>query len=502
MATSKDKYTATSSGYKARLRHNKKSHHSSTAGRYEKDVSLAPTGLKGINRAIFRGNTGFDFIGSAEQSIVSQKPSPGWRIIEASRTMGNFPYWERNDIFRMVKYQDFQNLPFQKIHITTPAEVILPSGKVSYESLIKTFHMNIPTHVKYNHNVIKVFSILYQFDTATDQQIRVMAGLTEEETNRALSVLYALKIVEVNAVEWREQENLGKIWRFIHRKDPKVLEYFDGLPPLYQILIAGKTSINDELHAPGSGSRSAVKHNLLATETMIRIGEVAPNICGFWGDPFMSEEAFHKIDPYAVNRGSWGDGAFVTKNGTIIVLEVVGSVVNVRGQAKTIAEKAASWVGVIANSPLDIKVLFVNTTWTDDKNVMPRSVNLGLKKLSPKYAPNEYAREKAMKHIGIVDARKWFPEPGACSFAATCLTAYVPILRAFKRFDEPDPDYCTVPMRRDVVMNTVAAMHTPEWMGNVIAPRYSLIEDRYKLLVDQYKKRGIVKSYDEISWDD
>lgn len=487
----------TAQGRKAAFLHSKKSHYSSYSdGSYKKDVSLAPTGLQGITQAVYRGNNGFDFIGPAEQAIATRSKNPGWRTVDASRTMGNFPYWERNDVFRMVKYQDFQNLPFLKMHVSSPSGIILSSGKISYENIIKGFDMNIPHYIKYNHNVVKIFSILFQFDTMTEQQIRVMAGLSEEETSKSLSILYALKIVDTNNIEWREQKNLGRIWRLISRRDKRVREYFDGLPPIQKIIIAGKPSIGDEKQAPGSGSRSSVKHNLFAVETMLRVAESAPNVCGIWGDPFMSEEAFHKIDPNAINRGSWGDGAIITKNGTIVVLEVVGSVINVRGKAQTIAEKAASWVGAIANSPLDINVIFVNTTWESDWEVMTRSLKYGINHASKKYAPDEYSRKKALNHIGVIDARRWFPEPGTCSFMETCLGVYVPSLRAFRRFDVPDPSYCTVEKRRDIVMNTVTAMHTPEWMGNIIKPRYGKSEDRYDLLEKQYKERGILYSSD------
>lgn len=463
------------------------------------EVKISPTGMRDSRGAIFRGEGGFDFIGSAEQSIATRTPFPGWRVVEASRIRrrdnlddnSNSPYWSRNDIFRDTRYQDFQNLPFHKIHATVPSGVILPSGRISHENMKKMISVVLPKHVKYHPNVIKAFSILYQFDTMTQQQLMALMDVSAQETERVINILYKLRVVDTHINDWRAQENLGRIWRLISRKDSHVKSYFDGLPTICKALITGKNTIDEEESAPGSGSRTAIKHNLFALETMLRLAESSPNVAGIWGDPFSSETHFNKEDKFTIQRGSWGDGVIVTKNGSIIILEIVGSLSTSRGAMQTIAEKTASWVGNIAVSSLDINVLFVNTTWHDDWEYMNRAVMVGTGELSKKYAPEEYSREKAVKHIGVVDARKWFPEPASVSFAGTVLAGYSPHERLFKRYDLPDPSFSTPELRRNIVMNTATALHTPSWMGNRIVPRYEKAEDRYKKVLEQYSQRGI-----------
>lgn len=420
---------------------------------------------------MYRNENGFDFISPAVQEAYMGWKSPGWEPAVGSRCQ-NLPMWERPDVLRTTTFKGASNLNFANPHVTFPASVISPSGRVSTDTTSRPTNVSLTDADKYHHNVQKIFALMSQFDTMTTDQVVAFTGLERNEVIRCLNILYIAEIVQKPSKTWGHYDPLGQLWRL----DPysyKTVAYPSGMDAVTHLCAFGPYSREDSPPPPGAGSRSAVKHNLFAAEMMLRIAESGDNVAGVWGDLFASESMFHEQDPQAKQRDSHGDCVVVTKDGTIIIIEVVGSILSSRGQYRTIVNKAASWVGVIANSPLDIRVIFVDTTWSEDKRAIINAVRLGASHVSEEYAPVNRTRERAMPKVGVVDGSWWFPDESTISVAATRLGAFVPYLHKFYAFDEPDPEFSTPELRRDVVINTVGALHTPPWIrGDIVDRNY------------------------------
>ncbi|WP_188350054.1 hypothetical protein, partial [Staphylococcus aureus] len=74
-------------------------------------------------------------------------------------------------------------------------------------------------------------------------------------------------------------------------------------------------------------------------------------------------------------------------------------------------------------------------------------------------------------HIGLANAAWWFPGDNAVSQAATRLMAFSMVENKFLTYDKPDPQFSDAQTRRNVVINTASALHTPYWMNNDIHVR-------------------------------
>lgn len=442
------------------------------------------------NRAVFQADDTNDFVTPAEQSDIRGLKMPGWRPSMASRIDGRknpLPMWDRNDVFRNVDFWDARMLKFSKCHYSVPSGIVLPSGAISLETISKDISIRLTEDRLYSSDTQKVFGLFYQFDTMVETQVAALAGISLERAKKSIQTLYLAGILDTYEGVWKPESKLGRLWRLISRTTVEFSSYLAGMSQAARMLLVGGDEPPED-NAPGSGSRTAIKHNLFAVEVLLRLAEGAPNVAGIWGDVFGSEDMFHQTDPNAINRGSWGDGNVVTKNGSIIIFEVVGGIVATRGAARQISEKAASWIGTIANSPLDISVIFIDTTFDNDWRTINSSVMFGIKQLAKKYAPDEYSRQNAEEHIGVIGAGSWFPEPGYMSYSASCLAAYCPSSRSYRRFDVPDDRYSDIKTRREAVMNSATAFHTPPWLYNKILPQYS-DDDISQRVIEQYENR-------------
>lgn len=415
------------------------------------------------NLVTFKNEDSYDFIAPATQDVIRKMGGPLWEPTFASRC--DYPMWERPDILRVLNYRDVINLGFSSPTITYTSGVVQPSGIVTLQDVKRYDPVHVPDRDLYHHNVQKMFSIFNQFDTLLLSQIVGFSGLSVEEVEWCLHILWSQGIIE-RSVKWRLFDTHGYIWR-MNRKNASLRAYVNGMDSVPRALTVGDYDVSNE--PPGSSSRSSLRHNLFTAEFLLRACEAGDNVIGVWGDPYLSESMFHEHDPNALlTRRSHADGAIVTKDGVVILIETISRMQLGSSVDQNTVDKAASWVGVIANSPIDLRVIFVDTTFYHSHRVTLNSINIALKKESHKFAPDVYSRERAMSHIGVTGAPLWYGENGALSQAGTRLVTYVPHTRSYKEFDLPDERFSTPSRRRDIVVNTVSALHTPPWiMGDI-----------------------------------
>lgn len=411
----------------------------------------------------FKNDEGSDFVSPATQQSLRSWKAPLWSPTFSSRC-DNYPMWDRPDIFRTVNYQQTRNLNFTLPRVEFPAAQILPSGLLSMQLMKRTSPIIIPDKYLYHYNVQRVFALFMQFDTLLEHQIAAFTSMSLEKVRSAVEILWAAQILEKPENDWEYQEKLGTLWRLV-RYSTNTKSYIDGMDNILKVCAFGNTNSDNIMTPPGgSGARSSVKHNLFSAEVMLRIAESCDNAVGVWGDLFGAENLFHKQLPNAEQRSSHADGAIVTKDGTVVLLEIVGAMSRKHGSLKKLIDKTASWIGVIANSHLDINVLFVDTTFGAESSAIINSLDIGIRKESPRYAPDNFTREKALSHIGVVGAGWWFPEDGCISQAGTRLMGYGIYKRDYQCFDQPDPKFSTSEQRKNVVINTITSLHNPSWI--------------------------------------
>lgn len=425
-----------------------------------------------IDDILTKGEGG-DFITPGNQKFLleNQSNNPLWMSDYSSRCP--LPFWNRGEVLRTISYNDVRNVRFSKPHISFPSLVPNPVGDISLRLVEKTSPVMMSDAEMYHYNCQKVFAVFSQFNVVTEQQIQAMTGLSEHEVSDACSTLYHAGVILSPSVGWTHEEKLGKIW-WMKFNAPEVASYYDGMDALSRTLTWGGRS--DIEPPPGSGGYSALRHNLFLAEMCLRIAETGDNVVGIWGDYFGAEHLFHNPTDNMRTRRSHGDAILVTNNGSLIILELSTSRMSAFRSLDDIIYKAASWVGVIANSDLDISVIFIDTRWTNNRKLLYRGVYSGVMDASQQYCPDEYSRQNALSHIGIVNASWWFPEDNAVSQAATRLMGFSPSEYDFKPFDVPDKKFSTSQIRRNVVINTSAALHTPHWMHHSIKKRQYDIE--------------------------
>lgn len=414
-----------------------------------------------MDSVYYRDGNQMHFVSPATQAVLRQWDVPLWEASYESRCP--LPMWERPDIFRRVTYNDAKSLKFQLPGITTPQVGATPGRMLSLQNIHRETPVVLTDKELYHHEVQRGFCVFAHYDTMTEHQFAAFMGLNMDKARKIMGTLHEAGLIITHTDEWSQEKDLGKIWRF-NNHSTSATRYQDGMNPILKMLTLGDSDLGPTTIAPGKSLRTSVRHNLYTTEILLRLIESCENILAVWGDMFAASSMFHDPDPDAKKRKSHGDAVIVTKNGSIIILEVVGGVVQNAGTIRTIIEKTASWVGVIANSNLDISVLFVDTTFNEDKKDFYNAVKIGLKYESDYYAPYKPTRIRALKKIGIVSAPWWFPDDGCVSRAATRIGAYSPQLHKFHAYDIPDPEYSTPELRRDVVTNSIAALHTPRWV--------------------------------------
>lgn len=429
---------------------------------------------------ILTKGAGGDFITPGNQQFLqeNEKNNPLWAADYSSRISDRDPFWRREEVFRTISFKDMTRLNFSTPQVGFPALVPTPAGDISLRQVYKTSPVMLADYELYHYNCQKIFALMMQFNVATQPQIQAWTGLSASEVDEACTTLYHAGVLFTPLNDWIHEEKLGRLW-WLKSNTPEVKSYYSNMDSLARALTLGGR--NDIAPPPGSSGASALRHNLFLNEICLRLCETSDNISGVWGDYFGAEHLFHTPSDDMRRRRSHGDAIIVTNNGSIIILELSTSYMNSMHALEEVTHKAASWVGVIANSDLDISVIFIDTRWKNNRKLLYRGIFGGVMDVSQQYCPDEYSRQKALKHIGLANAAWWFPDDNAVSQAATRLMAFSMVDNEFIAYDQPDAQFSDPQTRRNVVINTAAGIHTPHWMKNEITPRnYDDIESLWK----------------------
>lgn len=398
----------------------------------------------------------------SQDSFLRRKSSqsPLWRGTYVSKN-DDFPLWKRGDVLRSVDFNDLFHKDFSGLSITEPASVLTTTGELSLRPVQKNMSILFPDKELYHYNKQRMFALFAQFNVLTDQQISAFLNIPVEEVVEHCTMLYAAGVLDSPQGGWKHDDTLGTVWRMKLGK-AHLQTYYNRMDSLSQMLSLGGLEPKDA--SPGSNTMSSLRHNLFMAEICLRIAECSDNIVGVWGDYYASGFSFYEPIQGYKTRKSHGDAVLVNRDGGLIILELSTSREVGANKAKLFAEKAASWSGIIAQSPLDISVIFVDTNWSTNKKTLLRALQAGLSEYAPEYNPDKISRDKALSKIGLVDATWWFPSDGVVSQAATRVMAYKPQDRKYGAFDISVDDGRKQEFRENIIINSAAALHTPPWI--------------------------------------
>lgn len=414
---------------------------------------------------MFRRGASNDFLSPASQEILMHWKRQGWEPTNGSRDR-YAPFFTRRDPLRSTTYYNTASVVQHTSFNTSHGSVALPSGQlhlgpVEYPSEVLTDDSEL-----YHYEAQRIFCIFSQFDTLTEDQLVSLSSATPERVREICNMFHAHGLLRrVDELD----DLIGRIW-ILDRFSMHTYTYQEGMDTLYQLFSFGNHNMKDNV-PPGSGSNSTIKHNLQTAETLLRVAEAGDLVAGIWGDLFASESLFHDQLENVEHRRNHGDGVIVTKDGTVIVLEMVGSSISSPNAYNSIVEKAAAWVGIIANSEVDLHVLFIDGVWMRNKDYLLISLDRAIRTESKRFTANEYQRQRAATHIGLANLTNWFPDYSVVSRAASRLVAWCPAMRKARAFDVPDEKFSTPEIREAIVMNSALAMHTPMWMRGEIHER-------------------------------
>ena len=419
------------------------------------------------NSYLFKTGDSNDFVSPASQDVLLRWQRPLWKPSHESRAP--FPFWQRPEIFRTVDYSKIFSVRARKESVYTGVSFALPSGELAFENVYKPVKITSPDWDLYHHNVQKIFSLFCQFDILTEYQVSGFTGLSLEEVSRCCKILHSAGVLLAPNPPWFYHDTLGQLW-IANLHDEASYNYQKGMDSLLNLFAFGGYTL-DDMAPPGTGARAGYRHNLYGAEIMLRIAETCDNVVGVWGDLFTSEALFHTQDPLAKQRNSHGDGVAVTKDGSLIIFEFVGAKSSSNSAFHSLANKAASWVGVIASSDLDINVVFMDMSFTKDQSKILGAIDYGVREVSKGYAPLEYLRERALNHIGLINLSYWYPDDHTVSRAETRLLAYDMFNHDYRCFDEPDDNFSDSEKRKNVIINTMGSLHNPSWIRDDFKPR-------------------------------
>ena len=398
----------------------------------------------------------FEFLSPLDKETYAT--AGGLDVINASRC-GDLPYWKRPDFIRDIRFGDINTMPWETISLNHRYMTITPNNKLRMVTKPIKSTLTPEDGDIYTQKAIRITAALTQLATATTHQIAAITYPNElQEVHTLLKKLYIAGVVQKSPNTWAHHHTIGDLWHI----NTKTLEYNHWLETIGSWeagMIKGSTTFDD---APGANASSATRHTLLMSEIMIRAMEYTDNIAGFWGEQVLPASVFYDAPVGDESRQSHGDGALVTRDGKIIVFELVGGSTVTH---KSIAEKAASWTAVCGLSMMDMCVVFVSASFSVTWRDLFRAVDIGIKQESKRYVSSEAARARGAAKIYVANAAAWFPDVGANSIGFTRLLSRSTVYNCAIDPLIPDPKASNPTQRWDLVHNTMLAMQQPSWVA-------------------------------------
>lgn len=312
--------------------------------------------------------------------------------------------------------------------------------------------------------LLRTVAFFNSYQDASTAQVAAFLGVSIEEAAGICNKLFVMGILRRFAPRDSryDDEDFG-LGYSLYRQSWTFESWLTNLPSReYALVTQGSDPLTYEA---GSASISAFRHNISIVDIMLKAHEVNPSFAGAWGERWARGELLVREGAEVdMSRGKVGDGVMVGVDGSIIIIEFVGSQMKEWSAREAIAEKAESWAKVIALSPHNVKILFVHGSLRSRLNwsFFNEFVRKGIMQAQGGLVTKRQA-EKMADSIFAVDYRWWFPEPRSISTSFRELEALhvmnnqvVPLLPL-----ELPRNY-----ESDVVINTLGALHTPEWVTN------------------------------------
>lgn len=386
-----------------------------------------------------------------------------------------FPWYDRMDPLHQIGYRESLDLHWEMPSVYRRKYDIDQRGFVSEQWEQYPSPVFMSKRALYSPRPILAMASLYQYHHLTTFQLCALLGESRRSVWNSMSNLYAARVVKRSVPSWWQSNSdyggTGSVWA-INYRSPEFERWLSGLSDVEYALLTGGS---DPAEPPsGVQSITTVRHNLITAELCIRAMETCPSILGAWGDRFGSAEILYdpnyRFSDREKNRSNIGDAVLVTKDGGLVILEVVGSGVMAQsGSGKRISDKAGAWVSIAARSDLDVSVIFMSSNQQDRFRTLERHVRLGVEHSSQEHIVDRSLRRKGQEKIFVASSEEWFPFPTGISAEFRTLNAFSP---HFDEWRDVVPDGESMELEgalsasNDVVVNTLTSLHTPEWVGS------------------------------------
>lgn len=413
------------------------------------------------------------------------------------------PFWNRPDLIRGVEYQDFTSTFWQSNSCKKMAHTITNSGAIvsTPRDHIVSVMPNFRDAARYETAIIA--HMLFNFQTLTETQLFTLTGLPHDMMMRGLSILFHAGVIDFLRGDNKKDFYTGRIWHLVDNRD-EFWDFVNKLPAVVRTLMLGDFNRVNYNTPPGGNSTSSVRHNLIASEIVIRAFEACNDIVGFFGEPFLSIDNFTQFDAESgyEYRANHGDGALITKDGTIIMMELVGGVA-AGENFKRIESKAAAWTAAAGSSHHDMAIVFINMNSVENYPRIVRACQKAVRDGAYMFG-NQLAVMNGQPRIFAVNFPYWFPEIGCVNDHFINLEAYNIQAQTYMPMTIPNNHGVSRESRVRLIENTLLSPTVPNWF---FEPRlqqfdYYNAEDDMRMLRDDARTKAMGKQrvYDLFQW--
>ncbi len=380
------------------------------------------------------------------------------------------PVWE-------ISYEDqFKGSPWRQVSATRHRVTVNSQGSVVARSDQSFAPIELSPAEAYTERMMRIMALLFQFGGLTTSQLCSFLDTRLQSLSGALHRLYGMGLVERMTPTWvrpfassdRLYHGSGDVWR-INLRSGRVEDWMSGLSSTEVALMTGGRDAKDLLHGGAFLHNHTLRHNLAVAELALRALETMPGIVGVWGEPFLSGERFLP----EVIRGSIdvryvrGDAAIVTKDGAVVIIELTGVRDTRAEHGYTLAARAAAWAAIASWSEVPMSVVFVTTRGYRASRTIYGHLRKNVPGEIAKYFPRENQREQALNAIHMAPAEVWWPSAQTISRKFVTMEAKNPFTGDYRELAPADAQ---LDPSLPVVVNTVAALHSPGWALQPVKP--------------------------------
>lgn len=392
--------------------------------------------------------------------------------VVASRAL--YPWHLRFDPISELNYKDAVRPEWEYISVLREATGPNPNGEIVIQGTELAFDP-IPQNPRslYTAIAVQAMASLVEWHQLSTRQLSTLLAINPREVENTMLVLFNGGIVErltltimVNGLRSNPGEStLWRVRRGGTEQDKRpARDWFERLDTKSWMFVS--YGFDPMVVFKGQNSPMTRRHDLVSTEIQIKALEMCPGVIGLWGERFCVGNSFYEATTldHENTRANVGDGAILTRDGKIVVLEVDGNNSNssCSDGENRLVKKAAAWTSICGRSDLDLNVIFVSIAKTENRRKMRRLVEIGVNAASNKYVASESIRERGQHRVFTAEVDRWFPGPRCVSSEFRALVVQ-PTVRAADVELAPIQLGDQRPAERNYIENCVAQLHTPTW---------------------------------------